>query len=120
MLCACAVGAVVAPPVVPSPVASPDKDTPAIAQAKDASAGKAPGQEAKPEGRNLQPALISVAAKQGGTMSFNEQEPSKLLGGVRVGYEEAFVLCDHVDYWQSKVPGLKRATLDHALFASGA
>lgn len=67
----------------------------------------------------LQPALISVSAKQGGQVSFNDQEPSKLLGGVRLGYEEVFVLCDHVHYWQSKLPGLKRAVLDHALIASG-
>lgn len=67
----------------------------------------------------LQPALISVSAKQGGQVSFNDQEPSKLLGGVRLGYEEIFVLCDHVHYWQSKLPGLKRAVLDHALIASG-
>lgn len=73
----------------------------------------------KPTGLQLQPALISVAAKQGGMVSFNDQEPSKLLGGVRLGYEEAFVLCDHVHYWQSKLTGLKRSVLDHALIASG-
>jgi hypothetical protein len=67
----------------------------------------------------LQPALISVSAKQGGMMSFNEQEPSKLLGGVRLGYEEVFLLCDHVDYWQSKLLGVKRPALDHASIASG-
>lgn len=67
----------------------------------------------------LQPALISIAAKQGGMMSFNEQEPSKLLGGVRLGYEEILVLCDHVHYWQSKMLGVKRAVLDHALITSG-
>ncbi len=67
----------------------------------------------------LQPALISVAAKQGGMVSFNDQEPSKLLGGVRLGYEEVFVLCDHVHYWQSKLPGIKRAVLDHALISNG-
>jgi hypothetical protein len=67
----------------------------------------------------LQPALISVAAKQGGMVSFNDQEPSKLLGGVRLGYEEIVVLCDHVHYWQSKLAGIKRPVLDHALIASG-
>lgn len=94
--------------------ASPPKDIPPdVAPAAEAKP------EPKPTGIRLQPALISVAAKQGGLMSFNEQEPSKLLGGVRLGYEEAFVLCDHVHYWQSKLTGLKRAVLDHALIASG-
>jgi hypothetical protein len=67
----------------------------------------------------LQPALISVDAKGGGSMSFNEKEPSKLLGGVKIGYEEARVSFDHVDYWQSKLLGVTRLTLDHALLASG-
>lgn len=82
-----------------------------------------PAGEAKPPDPTpplrLQPALISVAAKQGGMVSFNDQEPSKLLGGVRLGYEEIFVLCDHVHYWQSKLAGIKRPVLDHALVASG-
>jgi hypothetical protein len=73
----------------------------------------------KPAGMRLQPALISVSAKQGGVVSFNDQEPSKLLGGVRLGYEEAFILCDHINYWQSKIAGLRRPLLDHALFANG-
>ncbi len=83
----------------------------------------APAGEVKPveptPGLRLQPALISVSAKQGGQASFNEQEPSRLLGGVRLGYEEIFLLCDHVDYWQSKLLGVKRATLDHATIVSG-
>jgi hypothetical protein len=83
----------------------------------------APASEVKPveptPGLRLQPALISVSAKQGGQASFNEQEPSRLLGGVRLGYEEIFLLCDHVDYWQSKLLGVKRATLDHATIVSG-
>jgi len=82
-------------------------------------AGEVKPADPNPAALRLQPALISVSAKQGGMMSFNEQEPSKLLGGVRLGYEEVFVLCDHVDYWQSKLLGVKRATLDHALIASG-
>ncbi len=94
-------------PVTPSPPVAP----PATSDAN------AP--EVKPDNLALQPALISVAANQGGTMSFNELEPSTLLGGVRLGYEEALVLCDHVHYWQSKILGLKRPTLDHALIASG-
>ena len=67
----------------------------------------------------LQPALISVDAQGGGSMSFNEKEPSKLFGGVKIGYEEARVSFDHVDYWQSKLLGVNRLTLDHALLASG-
>ena len=67
----------------------------------------------------LQPALISVDARGGGSMSFNEKEPSKLFGGVKIGYEEARVSFDHVDYWQSKLLGVNRLTLDHALLASG-
>jgi hypothetical protein len=90
---------------------------------KDTTPNVAPADEVEPRSKptaiRLQPALISVAAKQGGMVSFNEQEPSKLLGGVRLGYEEAFVLCDHVHYWQSRLTGLKRAVLDHALIASG-
>lgn len=93
--------------------ASPPSDTPPVAPAGEVKP------DPQPTGIRLQPALISVAAKQGGLVSFNEQEPSKLLGGVRLGYEEAFVLCDHVDYWQSKLTGFKRAVLDHALIASG-
>jgi hypothetical protein len=98
---------------------SPSKDIPPVVtpvgEVKDPKPPKPP----KPETLRMQPALISVAAKQGGMMSFNDQEPSKLLGGVRLGYEEAFVLCDHVHFWQSKLVGLKRPTLDHALIASG-
>ena len=67
----------------------------------------------------LLPALISVEANGGGTMSLNEKEPSKLFGGVKIGYEEARISLDHVDYWQSKLLGAKRLTLDHALLASG-
>lgn len=82
-------------------------------------AGEVKPAEPTPAALRLQPALISVSAKQGGMMSFNEQEPSKLLGGVRLGYEEVVVTCDHVDYWQSKLLGVKRAVLDHALITSG-
>lgn len=83
------------------------------------SAGEVRPADPTPPPIRLQPALISVSAKQGGMMSFNEQEPSKLLGGVRLGYEEVFLLCDHVDYWQSKLLGVKRPALDHASIASG-
>jgi hypothetical protein len=38
---------------------------------------------------------------------------------VTFGYEEILVTCDHVDYWQSKLLGVKRAVLDHALITSG-
>lgn len=96
---------------------SPSKDTPAAVT--PAGEAKEPTPPPKPDALRLQPALISVAAKQGGMMSFNDQEPSKLLGGVRLGYEEVYVLCDHVHFWQSKLAGLKRPTLDHALIATG-
>ncbi|HEX3134831.1 MAG TPA: hypothetical protein VHX44_14790 [Planctomycetota bacterium] len=98
---------------------SPAKDTPAVVTTAGEGKDPKPPKPPKPEPLRMQPALISVAAKQGGMMSFNDQEPSKLLGGVRLGYEEAFVLCDHVHFWQSKLVGLKRPTLDHALIASG-
>jgi hypothetical protein len=73
----------------------------------------------KKESLVLQPVLITVDAGQGGIISFKESEPSKLLGGVRIGYEHVLMTCDHVDYWQSLLPGVKRATLDHALFDQG-
>ena len=78
-----------------------------------------PPPKKEPEAVNFQPALISVEANGGGTMSLNEKEPSKLFGGVKIGYEEARISLDHVDYWQSKLLGAKRLTLDHALLASG-
>jgi len=98
---------------------SPAKVTPAVLPPAGEAPEPAPLKPPKAEPLRLQPALISVSAKQGGMMSFNDQEPSKLLGGVRLGYEEAFVLCDHVHYWQSRLLGLKRPTLDHALITSG-
>jgi hypothetical protein len=67
----------------------------------------------------LEPVLITVDAGQGGVISFKDAEPSKLLGGVRLGYEHILVLSDHIDYWQSLLPGVKRATLDHALIDQG-
>lgn len=67
----------------------------------------------------LVPAHIVVEAKKGGVATLNPQAPTKMFGGVRVAYKGAFLLCDHLDLWQSKLPGLKRATLDHALIAAG-
>jgi hypothetical protein len=67
----------------------------------------------------LVPAHIVLEAKKGGVATLNPQAPTKMLGGVRVAYNGAFLLCDHLDLWQSKLTGLKRATLDHALIASG-
>ena len=96
--------------------ASPRKELPPKPAATEPGGAPKPVDPAK---MRLQPALISSSAKEGGIISVNPQEPSKLLGGVQLGYEEILVLCDHVDYWQSKLPGLKRAVLDHALIASG-
>jgi hypothetical protein len=93
-------------PQVPAPPVVPAESTTAEAAAADA-AGP------------VQPALITISAGQGGVMSFNEKEPTKLGGGVKLGYEQVEVLCDHLDYWQSKLPGAKRALLDHARFAPG-
>lgn len=67
----------------------------------------------------LVPAHIVLEAKKGGVATLNPQAPTKMFGGVRVAYNGAFMLCDHLDLWQSKLTGLKRATLDHALIASG-
>lgn len=116
-------------PLVAGEASQPGDTPPLVLPATVAPATVTPTPATEPAGEvrpadpepalRLQPALISVSAKQGGQVSFNDQEPSKLLGGVRLGYEEVFVLCDHVHYWQSKLPGLKRAVLDHALIASG-
>ena len=67
----------------------------------------------------LQPVLITVDAGQGGVISFKEKDPSTLLGGVRIGYEHVLVLCDHIEYWQRPLLGVKRTTLDHALIDQG-
>lgn len=84
-----------------------------------APAATEPPPKKESEAIDLLPALISIEANGGGTMSFNEKEPSKLFGGVKLGYEEARISLDHVDFWQSKLLGAKRLTLDHALLASG-
>jgi hypothetical protein len=68
---------------------------------------------------NLQPVLMTVAAGDGGTISFKPNEPSKLLGGVTLGYEKIKILCDFVHYWQSPLAGVKRPVLDHAEFGGG-
>ena len=77
------------------------------------------GDGATQAAQEFEPALVTVSAGKGATISFSDQEPSKLLGGVKIGYELAEVLCDHVHYWQSPLAGSKRSVLDHALFETG-
>lgn len=83
-------------------------------------AGETTPQGETPTPVRLIPAQIVLEAKKGGVATLNPQAPTKMFGGVRIAYNAAMVLCDHLDLWQSKLPGLKRATLDHALIASGA
>ncbi len=66
----------------------------------------------------LQPVLLSVQ-NNGGVVSLTEKDPSTFLGGVRIGYEHVLVLCDHIDYWQKPLLGVKRMTLDRAFIDQG-
>jgi hypothetical protein len=92
------------------------------AAAEGADAGTPPAADTTPpapQGEHLHPALMTLNAGKGGTISLGDSEPSKLLGGVEIGYEKIRIRCDHVDYWQSLLPGTKRAVLDRAYFING-
>lgn len=98
-------------PVMPQP--QPD-----VKPAAEKDPNPKPGSSENPP-LTLQPVLFTVEADGESLISFKESEPTKLLGGVRLGYEEVKISCDHIHYWMSQLPGVKRATLDHALLDQG-
>ncbi len=105
----------VASPLAPAAESTPAETTPVPTPTPgDPHAGPAAGEPAR-----IQPGLMTVNAGEGGTYSISDAVPSKLRGGVEIGYENARIFCDHVDYWQSPLVGVRRSALDRAFFLNG-